>query len=235
MTQRWPPKVVTRFDVKLHLLRWLFAARIDILPFFFLKSHSHLHGARFKWDFVGAISPDPPPKTLNRSSHSHGRDFNAILAYDCNSQKSLTRWDCEPVILAKSSRWKSCYRAGSLTRWEIVLKGGLLVLNLWEPTAAKALQMLSLSGFAFETITLRNFEKKLYEANASVKRNRVNAIKQLMSLKLAVKMQGERWSSKGGVLLVQNVWYINVWNYSKKLTYSVSFWVGLDGARWSGH
>ena len=47
MTQRWAPKVVTRFDVKLHLHGRLLAARIDILPFFFLKSRGHLHGARF--------------------------------------------------------------------------------------------------------------------------------------------------------------------------------------------
>ena len=78
-----------------------------------------------------------------------------------------------PVILAKSSRRKSRYRASSLTRCEIVSKRGLLVLNLQKPTAAKALQMRRLSAFAFETITLRNFEKKMYEANASVKRNRV--------------------------------------------------------------
>ena len=61
-----------------------------------------------------------------------------------------------------------------------------------KPTAAKALQMRRFSAFAFETIKLRNFEKKLYEANASVKRNRVNTIKQLMSLKLAMEMQGEK-------------------------------------------
>ena len=96
-----------------------------------------------------------------------------------------------PVILAKSSRQKSRYRIGSLTRCEIVLKRGLLVLNLQKPTATKALQMRSSSTFAFETLTLRNLEK-LYEANASVKRNRVNVIKQLMSLKLPMKMQGER-------------------------------------------
>ena len=52
--------------------------------------------------------------------------------------------------------------------------------------------MRSLSAFAFETITLRNFEKKLYEANASVKRNTGNTINQLISLKLAIKMQGEK-------------------------------------------
>ena len=55
----------------------------------------------------------------------------------------------------------------------------------------KALQMRRLSGFAFEAITLRNFEKKMNEDNASVKRNTKNTIKQLMS-KLAMKMQGER-------------------------------------------
>ena len=58
-------------------------------------------------------------------------------------------------------------------------------------TAAKALQMRRLSAFAFEAITLWNFEKKVNEANASLKRNTKNTIKQLMS-KLAMKMQGER-------------------------------------------
>ena len=95
------------------------------------------------------------------------------------------------VILAKSSRRKSRYRTGSLTRCETVSKRGLLVLNLQKPTAAKALQTRSLSALAFETFTFRYFEKKMYEANASVK-ERVNTVKQLMSLKLATKMQGER-------------------------------------------
>ena len=97
-----------------------------------------------------------------------------------------------PVIRAKSSRRKSRYRTGLLTRCEIVSKRCLLVLNLQKPIAAKALQMRSVSAFAFETITLRNFEQKLYEANASVKRNTRNTIEQLVSLKLAMKMQGER-------------------------------------------
>ena len=51
--------------------------------------------------------------------------------------------------------------------------------------------MRRLSAFAFEAITLWNFEKKMNEANASVKQNTKNTIKQLM-LKLAMKMQGER-------------------------------------------
>ena len=97
-----------------------------------------------------------------------------------------------PVILAKLSRQKSRYRTGLLARCEIVSKRGLLVLNLQKPTAAKALQMRGLSAFAFETMTLWNSKKKLYEANASVKRNAVDTIKQLMSSKLAMKMQGER-------------------------------------------
>ena len=42
---------------------------------------------------------------------------------------------------------------------------------------AKALQMRRLSAFAFETIRLRNFEKEMYEANASAKRNTLNTIK----------------------------------------------------------
>ena len=97
-----------------------------------------------------------------------------------------------PVILVKSSRQKSRYRTGSLTQCEIISKRGLLVLNLQKPIAAKALQMRRLSAFAFETITLRNFEQKVYEANASVKRNTGNTIEQLISLKPAMKMQGER-------------------------------------------
>ena len=96
-----------------------------------------------------------------------------------------------PVILAKSSRRKSRYRTGLLTQCEIVSKRCLLVLNLQKRTAAKALQTRRLSAFAFEAITLWNFEKKMNEANASVKRNTKNTIKQLMS-KLAMKMQGER-------------------------------------------
>ena len=111
-----------------------------------------------------------------------------------------------PVILAKCSRRRrSGYRTGSLTRCEIVSKRCSLVLNLQKPTVAKALQMRRLSAFAFETITLWNFEKKIYEANASAKRNTVNTIKHLISFQLAMKMQGEKRSSKGGVLLVQDV------------------------------
>ena len=97
-----------------------------------------------------------------------------------------------PVILAKSSRRKSRYRSGSLTRCEIVSKRGLLVLNLQKLTAAEGLEWRRLSAFAFETNKLRNFEKKMYEANASVKRNRVNTMKQQLSLILAMKMYGER-------------------------------------------
>ena len=96
-----------------------------------------------------------------------------------------------PVILAKSSRRKSRYRIGLLTRCEIVSKRCLLVLNLQKPAAAKALQMRRLSAFAFEAITLWNFQKKMNEANGSVKQNTKNTTKQLMS-KLARKMQGER-------------------------------------------
>ena len=46
--------------------------------------------------------------------------------------------------------------------------------------------MWRLSASAFETIMLRNFKKKMREANAGVKRNTGNTIKQLISLKLAL-------------------------------------------------
>ena len=172
--------------------------------FTFSNRVGHLHGERFTWDLVCAISPHTPPKKSNRISHSHGWELNATLASrrsnntlaSCKSQKSLTCWDCVTVILAKSSPRKSRYRTGSLTRSEIVSKRGLLVLNSQKSTTAKALQMRRLSAFAIETITLRNFEKKTNEVNTSVKRNTVIINNQLMSTKLAMKMQGKRWSRR---------------------------------------
>ena len=89
-----------------------------------------------------------------------------------------------PVIRAKSSRRKTRYRTG--------FKARLAGFEFAKVTAAKALRMRSLSVVAFETITLRNFEKKMYEANASVKRNTMKAIKQLILLKLTMKMLSER-------------------------------------------
>ena len=145
-----------------------------------------------------------------------------MLAYDCNSQKSLTRWDYVPVILAKSSRRKSRYRTGSLTRCEIVRKRCLLVwicksqlLQMHFKCAACQLLHLKQSRFGI-------LKAQLYEADASVKQNTRNTIKQLISFKLAMKMQGERWSTKRLKLL-------------EKLLYSVSFCVSLGGAESSGH
>ena len=97
-----------------------------------------------------------------------------------------------PVILAKSSRRKSRYRTGSLTRCEIVSKRGLLVLNLQSQVLQRhfkcaACQLLHLKQSHFGIL-----KTKLHETNASVKRNTGNTIKQLISLKLAMKMQGER-------------------------------------------
>ena len=122
------------------------------------------------WFCLSDIAQTTPTEKSNRSSHSHGRDFTAAFAFDCNLLKSLTRWDCVPVILAKSSRRKSRYRTGLLTRCEIVFKALLAGFEFAKKrTAAKALQMRRLSAFAFEAITLLNFEKKMNEANASVK------------------------------------------------------------------
>ena len=188
--------------LKPHFHGRLLAARIDILPFFFLKSRRSLTRRKIHaWFCLRDIARHATEKS-NRSSHSHGRDFNAALAFDCNSLKSLTRWDCVPVILAKSSRRKSRYRTGLLTRCEIVSKRCLLVLNLQKANCCKSTSNAPLVNHALE------FWKKMNEDNASVKRNTKNTIKQLMS-KLAMKMQGERWSSNGGVLLEPNVWYVN--------------------------
>ena len=97
-----------------------------------------------------------------------------------------------PAILAISSRRKSRYRSGSLTRCEIVSKRDLLVLNLQKPSVAKALQMRRLSALHLKHSRFKILKRKLYETNASVKRNTGNTIKQLISFKLTVKMQGKK-------------------------------------------
>ena len=84
-----------RLIVKPHLHGRLLAAKSTFCLFSFSNRVGHLHGARFKCDFVCAISPDTPTEKSNRSSHSHGRDFNAALAYHCNSQKSHVETACQ--------------------------------------------------------------------------------------------------------------------------------------------
>ena len=108
---------------KLHLHARLKAVRIDILPFFFLKSRRSFTWHKIHVRFSLCHITRHAPKKSNHSSHSHGRDFNVMLVYNCNSQKSLMRWDCVPVILARSSRRKSSHRTGSLTRCKIVFAG----------------------------------------------------------------------------------------------------------------
>ena len=65
--------------------------------------------------------------------------------------------------------------------------------------------MYGLSAFAFEAITLWIFEKKLYEANASVKRNTLNTIKAANVVKTCSENARSKMKQKGGVLLEQDV------------------------------
>ena len=81
---------IVLYTLKLHLHGRLLSARIDILPFFFLKSRRSLTRRKIHERFCLRGIATHTQKKSNRSSHSHGRDFNATLAYDCNSQKSLT-------------------------------------------------------------------------------------------------------------------------------------------------
>ena len=108
-------------SLKPHLHGRLLAARIDILPFFFLKSRRSLTRRTIHVRFSLRDIARHAPEKSNRISHSHGRDFNAMLAYDCNSQKSLkphlhgrllaARIDILPFFFLKSRR--------SLTRRKI--------------------------------------------------------------------------------------------------------------------
>ena len=88
-----------------------------------------------------------------------------------------------PVILAKYSRAEE-----SLSLWFTYTVRDSFRARLAGFEFAKALQMRSWSAFAFETITLWHFEKKLHEANASVKQNTVNTFKQIISLNFAMKI-----------------------------------------------
>ena len=94
---------------KLHSHGRLIAARIDVLSFFFLKLRRSLsrRKARMRFCLRDIAQTRPSKKKWNRNIYSHGWDFNAMLAYNCNSHKSLARWDCVAVTLANSTRRKS--------------------------------------------------------------------------------------------------------------------------------
>ena len=80
-----------KLTLKLHLHGRLLAVRIDILPVFFLKLRRSVTRREIQVRFrLRDIARHAQQKKSNRNSHSYGRDFNAMLAYDCNSQKSLT-------------------------------------------------------------------------------------------------------------------------------------------------
>ena len=115
-----------------------------------------------------------------------------MLAYKCNSQKSTytLRLGASDSRQFESAKESLSHRFTYTVRNRF--KARPAGFEFAKASCAKALRTRSLSAFAFETITLRNFEKKLYEANASVKRNTGNTIKQLILLKLAMKIQGER-------------------------------------------
>ena len=112
-----------------HLHGRLLATRINILPFFFLKSRRSLTRRKIQvWFCLRDIARHAPKKIKSQQSLTRERFYR-----DARIRLQLaevTRWDCVPVILAKSSRRKSRYRTGSLTRCEKVSKCGLLVLNL---------------------------------------------------------------------------------------------------------
>ena len=178
--------------LSLHLHGRLLAARIDILPFFFLKSRRSLTRRKIRVRFsLRDIARHASKKIKSQQSLPRERFYR-----DARIRLQLAEVTYTLRLRASDSRQIKTAEE-SLSHWftytvQDSFKGRLLVLNLQKPIAAKALQMRRLSAFAFETITLQNFEQKLYEANASVKRNAGKTIEQLISLKLAMEMQGER-------------------------------------------
>ena len=100
----------------------------------------------------------------------------------------------------------SMYFVVFLPDYSALFKARLAGFAFAKANCCEELQTRRLSAFAFETISLRCFEKKIYTyiACASAKRNTVNT-KQLILLKLAMKMQGKRRSSKSGVRVVKDV------------------------------
>ena len=162
------------------------------MPFFFLKSRRSLTRRNIHVRFIlRDIARHAPKKIKSQLSLTRKRFYR-------DARIRLQLAEVTYTLRLRASDWRQIESAEeSLSHWFTYtvrdsFKRGLLVLNLQKPIAAKALQTRSFSAFAFETITLRNFEQKLHEANASVKRNTRNTIEQLISLKLAMKMQGER-------------------------------------------
>ena len=137
--------------IKPHLHGRLLAARIDILPFFFLKSRRSLTWRKIHLRFcLRDIVRHAPQKIKSQQSLTRERFYR-----DARIRLQLAEVTYTLRLRASDSR------SSSLTRCEIVSKRGLLVLNLQMPIAAKALQMRSLSAFAFEANKLRNFANKI--------------------------------------------------------------------------
>ena len=180
-------------------------ARIDILPFFFLKSRRSLTRRKIHVRFsLRDIVRHAPKKIKSQQSFTRERFYR-----DARIRLQLAEVTYMLRLRASDSRQIESAKE-SLSHWFTYtvrdsFKARLAGFEFAKTNCCKSTSNAPLVSFAFKTITLRNFEKKMREANASVKRNTLNTIKQIISLKLPMKMLGHRWSRKRGVLLVQNV------------------------------
>ena len=184
-------KLLPIVSVKLHLHGQLLAARIDILPFFFLKSRRSLTRRKIYVRFCQRDFARHAPKKIKPHQSLTRERFQR----DARKRLQFSEVTYTLRLHASDSRLIEAVEE-SLSHWftytvQYSFKARLASFEFAKANCLKAFQMRRLPAFAFETITLRNFKKKMYEANASVKRNSVNTIKQLISLKLAKKMQGE--------------------------------------------
>ena len=122
-------------------------------------------------DFVCAISPDTPPKNIKSQQSLTRKRFYR----DARIRLQLAEVTYTLRLRASDSRQIESVEE-SLSHWftytmQDSFKARLAGYEFAKANCCKSTSKLMrrLSAFAVETITIRNFENKMYEANASVK------------------------------------------------------------------
>ena len=96
---------IVLYTLKLHLHGRLLSARIEILPFFFFKSRRSLTRRKIHKRYCLRGIVTHAQKKSNRSSHSHGKDFNATLARgETRCETHTSRDSLAAIAFGKNSR-----------------------------------------------------------------------------------------------------------------------------------
>ena len=167
-----------KISLKPHLHGRVLAARIDILSFFFLKSRRSLTRRKIHVRFsLRDIARHAPKKIKSQQSLTRERFYP-----DARIRLQLAEVTYTLRLRASDSH-KIESAEESLSYWFTYavrdsFKARLAGFEFTIANCRKSTSNAPLVSSAFETITFRNFEKKMREANAGVKRNTGNTIKQ---------------------------------------------------------